>query len=192
MSKGRRPRPGGGAEFYPIQWNCKLTRGCGNSEATKTLSKRIYEFTELTYRETGARLVILGSYVNEEGVKQIAWYVILRKLSTVFLIWRCSYDFNDFYNKGQAFKTARPDWDTGAMYQLFEEYVDEYLTASDSGSPQPVRVSKPCRVLPVGPTGLPILPASCLDNQSCKDTTSFSRMQKDVLRAYLRACYSMF
>lgn len=43
------------------------------SAATKKLSKLIYDFTESIYKDTGARLVILGSFVGTSGQKQIAW-----------------------------------------------------------------------------------------------------------------------
>lgn len=44
------------------------------SAATKKLSKLVHDFTESMYKETGARLVVLGSFVGTLGQKQIAWY----------------------------------------------------------------------------------------------------------------------
>lgn len=45
------------------------------SAATKKLSKLVHDFTESMYKETGARLVVLGSFVGTTGQKQITWYV---------------------------------------------------------------------------------------------------------------------
>lgn len=45
------------------------------SAATKKLSKFVHDFTETMYQETGARFVVLGSFVGTSGQKQIAWYV---------------------------------------------------------------------------------------------------------------------
>lgn len=44
------------------------------SAASKKLSKFVHDFTETMYQETGARFVLLGSFVGTSGQKQIAWY----------------------------------------------------------------------------------------------------------------------
>lgn len=39
--------------------------------ATKKLSKSIHDFAETTYIETGARLIIMGGYVNSSRKKTL-------------------------------------------------------------------------------------------------------------------------
>lgn len=89
-----------------------------------------------------------------------------------------------------AFKTSKPDWENGPTYQLFEEYVADNLTCTDDEDPKPIKVSKPGLVLPIGPTGIPILPKHCLVPKHSKDKPGFAKKQKEILRAFVNATYS--
>jgi hypothetical protein len=91
-------------------------------------AQAIREFTSLAYNQMGMRVLVLGAYVDSEGLPAMGLWVFML-YSYVFLTISNRYDFTD-ENGGMSFKASYEDWKEYKMLRDFSRWGAEFFSKS--------------------------------------------------------------